>query len=101
MSLLAVEGLRVRLPTSRGLTTVVDGVDYRVESGEIFGVAGVGGSGKTVSMLAVLGLLPDGPVVERPELYGGRALLRLRGPDLAQGSGRKPPMVFQDPLTPL
>ena len=47
MSLLEVEGLRVRLPTSRGLTTVVDGVDYAVEPGEIFGVAGESGSGKT------------------------------------------------------
>ena len=44
MSLLEVDGLRVRLPTGGGLVTVVDGVDYRVEQGEVFGVAGESGS---------------------------------------------------------
>jgi len=39
-ALLAVEGLRVRLPTPTGLVTVVDGVDYEVEPGQVFGVAG-------------------------------------------------------------
>ena len=60
-ALLEVEGLRVRLRGgARACVTVVDGVDYRVEQGEVFGVAGESGSGKTMSMLALLGLLPDG-----------------------------------------
>src|SRR5437763_3652720 len=101
MSLLEVEGLRVRLPTSRGLTTVVDGVDYRVEPGEIFGVAGESGSGKTVSMLALLGLLPEGAAVAGSVLFGGRDLLRLPRSRLRQVSGREIAMVFQDPLTSL
>jgi oligopeptide transport system ATP-binding protein len=101
MSLLEVAGLRVRLPTSRGLTTVVDGVDYSVEPGEIFGVAGESGSGKTVSMLALLGLLPDGAVVEGSVLFGGRNLLRLTRRQLREVSGRDVAMVFQDPLTSL
>ena len=57
-SLLEVEGLRVRLATSRGSVTVVDGVDYTVQAGEVFGIAGESGSGKTLSMLALFGLLP-------------------------------------------
>jgi oligopeptide/dipeptide ABC transporter ATP-binding protein len=101
LSLLEVEGLRVRLPTSRGLTTVVDGVDYSVERGEIFGVAGESGSGKTVSMLALLGLLPDGAVVEGSVQFGGRNLLRLTRRQLRDVSGRELAMVFQDPLTSL
>ncbi|MFL5927187.1 MAG: ABC transporter ATP-binding protein [Gaiellaceae bacterium] len=101
MSLLEVEGLRVRLPTSRGLTTVVDGVDYRVEPGEIFGVAGESGSGKTVSMLALLGLLPEGAAVAGSVLFGGRNLLKLPRSRLRQVSGREIAMVFQDPLTSL
>ena len=101
MSLLDVEGLRVRLPTARGLTTVVDGVDYRVEPGEVFGVAGESGSGKTVSMLALLGLLPEGAAVEGSVLFGGRDLLRLPRSRLRQVSGRDIAMVFQDPLTSL
>ena len=101
MSLLEVDGLRVRLPTARGLTTVVDGVDYRVEPGEVFGVAGESGSGKTVSMLALLGLLPEGSAVEGTVLFGGRDLLRLPRSRLRQVSGRDIAMVFQDPLTSL
>ncbi len=75
MSLLEVEGLRVRLPTTRGLVTVVDGVDYAVEQGEVFGVAGESGSGKTMSMLALLGLLPDGALVDGSVRFGGGDLL--------------------------
>ena len=63
-AVLEVEGLRVRLPTPTGFATVVDGVDYRVEPAQVFGVAGESGSGKTMSMLALLGLLPPGAVVE-------------------------------------
>ena len=77
MSLLEVEGLRVRLPTPSGPVTVVDGVDYSVEQGEVFGVAGESGSGKTMSMLALLGLLPDGAVVDGSARFGGRDLLRI------------------------
>jgi oligopeptide transport system ATP-binding protein len=101
VSLLEVEGLRVRLPTARGLTTVVDGVDYRVERGEVFGVAGESGSGKTMSMLALLGLLPEGAAVEGSVLFGGRDLLRLARSRLREVSGRDIGMVFQDPLTSL
>jgi len=101
VSLLEVEGLRVRLQTARGLLTVVDGVDYGVEPGEIFGVAGESGSGKTVSMLALLGLLPDGAVVEGAVHFGGRNLLGLTRRRLREVSGRELAMVFQDPLTSL
>src|SRR5262249_10829131 len=101
VSLLDVEGLRVRLPTARGLTTVVDGVDYRVEPGEIFGVAGESGSGKTVSMRALLGLPPEGDAGSRAGVFGGRDLLRLTRTQLRQVSGRDIAMVFQDPFTSL
>jgi oligopeptide/dipeptide ABC transporter ATP-binding protein len=101
MSLLEVDGLRVRLPTSGGLVTVVDGVDFAVEPGEVFGVAGESGSGKTVSMLALLGLLPAGARVDGSALFGGRDLLQLPRRDLRDVSGRDVAMVFQDPLTSL
>jgi oligopeptide transport system ATP-binding protein len=101
LSLLEVERLRVRLQTARGLVTVVDGVDYAVEPGEIFGVAGESGSGKTVSMLALLGLLPDGAVVEGAVHFGGRNLLGLTRKRLREVSGRELAIVFQDPLTSL
>src|SRR5207244_4736471 len=59
------------------------------------------GSGKTMSMLALLGLLPDGAVVEGSARYGGRDLLRITRKELREVSGRDLAMVFQDPLTSL
>jgi oligopeptide transport system ATP-binding protein len=100
-ALLDVEGLRVKLPTPTGFATVVDGVDYEVEQAQVFGVAGESGSGKTISMLALLGLLPPGSVVEGRATFGGKDLLRLRNRDLRAVSGREIGMVFQDPMTSL
>ena len=100
-TLLEVERLRVKLPTPTGFATVVDGVDYQVEQAQVFGVAGESGSGKTISMLALLGLLPPGSVVEGRASFGGKDLLRLRSAALRAVSGREIGMVFQDPLTSL
>src|SRR6476619_1460857 len=101
MSLLEVDGLRVLLPGAGGLLTVVDGVDYRVEQGEVFGVAGESGSGKTMSMLALLGLLPDGAVVGGSVRFDGRDLLTLSPSQRRELAGRELAMVFQDPMTSL
>jgi oligopeptide transport system ATP-binding protein len=100
-ALLDVEGLRVRLPTPTGFATVVEGVDYRVEPAQVFGIAGESGSGKTISMLALLGLLPPGSVIEGRASFGGTDLLRLRKRELRAVSGREIGMVFQDPMTSL
>jgi oligopeptide transport system ATP-binding protein len=101
MSTLAVEGLRVRLPTPAGDVTVVDGVDYDVQPAEVFGIAGESGSGKTVSMLALLGLLPDGSRVEGTARFGGDELIGMPRRRLQSISGRDIAMVFQDPYTSL
>ncbi|HEY8629342.1 MAG TPA: ABC transporter ATP-binding protein [Gaiellaceae bacterium] len=100
-ALLEVEGLRIRLPTPSGFATIVDGVDYQVEPAQVFGVAGESGSGKTISMLALLGLLPAGAVVEGRATFDGKDLLRLSARDLRAVSGRDIGMVFQDPMTSL
>src|SRR3954454_16829629 len=101
MSTLAVEGLRVRLPTPAGDVTVVDGVDYDVQPAEVFGIAGESGSGKTVSMLALLGLLPEGSTVEGSARFGDDDLIGISRRRLQSISGRDIAMVFQDPYTSL
>src|SRR5690242_12353015 len=101
MSLLEVDGLRVALPGANGLLTIVDGVDYRVEQGEVFGVAGESGSGKTMSMLALLGVLPEGAVVEGQVRFDGGDLLGLSAARRRELAGRDLAMVFQDPMTSL
>ena len=100
-ALLEVEGLRVRLPTPAGPATVVDGIDYSVEPGEVFGIAGESGSGKTMSVLALMGLLPPGAAVEGRAVFEGRDLLRLPRRELRRICGRELAMVFQDPMTSL
>jgi oligopeptide/dipeptide ABC transporter ATP-binding protein len=101
MSLLEVEGLRVQLRGADGPIPIVHGVDYRIEQGEVFGVAGESGSGKTISMLALLGLLPEGAKVEGSVRFGGQDLLQLSRPKLREIAGRDIGMVFQDPYTSL
>jgi oligopeptide transport system ATP-binding protein len=98
---LEVEELRVRLRTPNGPVTVVDGIGYRVDPGEVFGIAGESGSGKTMSVLALMGLLPPGAQVDGRAVFGGRDLLRLPQNELRRVCGRELAMVFQDPMTSL
>jgi oligopeptide/dipeptide ABC transporter ATP-binding protein len=80
---------------------VVDGIDYRIEPGEVFGIAGESGSGKTMSVLALMGLLPQGAAVEGQAVFEGQDLLRLSPSKLRRICGRELAMVFQDPMTSL
>jgi oligopeptide transport system ATP-binding protein len=101
VSLLEVDSLRVRLQTPDGAATVVDGIGYRVEPGEVFGIAGESGSGKTMSVLALMGLLPQAAAVEGRAVFDGQDLLRLPPSKLRRICGRELAMVFQDPMTSL
>jgi oligopeptide transport system ATP-binding protein len=101
MSVLAVESLRVKLATPSGDVTIVDGVDYDVQPGEVFGIAGESGSGKTISMLALLGLLPERSTVEGSARFDGHQLIGMPRRELRDIAGRDLAMVFQDPFTSL
>jgi oligopeptide/dipeptide ABC transporter ATP-binding protein len=101
MSLLEVEGLTVQIRGEGGTVTIVDGVDYEVEEQQIFGVAGESGSGKTMSVLALLQLLPRSAHTSGRAAYRGQDLLTLSGRGLREVRGRELAMVFQDPLTSL
>ena len=100
-AILEVEDLSVRLPVRGGSLTVVDGVDYEVAEGEVFGVAGESGSGKTMSVLALIGLLPSGATTSGEARYCGTNLLALKGGALREVRGGSIGMVFQDPMTSL
>lgn len=99
--LLDVRHLTVRLPSQDGLVTVVDSVDYIVRPGQVFGIAGESGSGKTLSVLALIGLTPAGAVVDGRAMLRGRDLLKLSPTQLRNVRGRDLAMVFQDPMTSL
>ena len=101
--LLAVEDLRVRF-TRRGRApvTAVDGVSFTVGAGEVVGLVGESGCGKSVTSLAVMGLLPRrGAHVEGSVRFAGTELLTLPPRELARRRGKDLAMVFQDPMTSL
>jgi oligopeptide transport system ATP-binding protein len=83
------------------LVTVVDGIDYEVDSGQIFGIAGESGSGKTISVLALLGLLPEGAEVDGTAMFESQDLFRLGRGAMRDIRGSRIAIVFQDPFTSL
>jgi oligopeptide/dipeptide ABC transporter ATP-binding protein len=100
--LVSVENLQVSLPGADGrrLMAVRD-ISFTVGTGEILGIAGESGSGKTLSAMALMGLLPPGGRAAGDLRFDGQDLLRL--PPRAQRAllGREIAMVFQDPMTAL
>ncbi|HEY2959772.1 MAG TPA: ABC transporter ATP-binding protein [Actinomycetota bacterium] len=103
MPLLSVSDLRVSF-SRRGRRPLhaVDGVSFEVEPGQTIGLVGESGCGKSVTSLAVLGLLPRrGVQVGGSVRFGGRELLKLSDAELREIRGRDIAMVFQDPMTSL
>lgn len=101
MSLLEVADLRVLLPQRSGMLAAVDGVSFAVAPGEVLGIAGESGSGKTMTALALLGLLPHGARVSGSARFDGCELVGLGAAALRRLRGRELAMVFQDPMTSL
>jgi len=99
--LLRIRALHVSLPTSEGLVRVVDGIDLDVTAGRVAGVAGESGSGKTVSMMAILGLLPPGSVVSGEACFRGDDLLAASDEQIAKRRGKDIGLVMQDPHSSL
>jgi oligopeptide/dipeptide ABC transporter ATP-binding protein len=100
-ALLVLDGLSVWLPSREGQVAVVDHIDLEVQPGEVVGVAGESGSGKTMTALALLGLLPPHAVTEGRAVFGDRDLLKINRRELRHLRGRDIGMVFQDPMTSL
>jgi len=100
--LLSVEGLEVRFWTDRGTVHAVNGVSFAIAAGETLGIVGESGCGKSVTSLAVLGLLPRaGRATGGAARFGGRDLLTLSDRELRAVRGREIAMIFQDPMTSL
>lgn len=100
---LSVRGLTVEFETPDGIVHAVTDTSFDVYPGETWGLVGESGCGKTVSVLALLGLLPRPPgrIVSGEAWFGGRDLLRSSAKELRRIRGREIGMVFQDPTTSL
>jgi len=100
---LSVEHLRTQFFTSRGVVKAVDDVSFTLRAGETLGVLGESGSGKSVTALSILRLVPSpaGRIVGGRILLDGEDILRVPDSRMRQIRGRLISMILQDPLTSL
>ncbi|MCI9594587.1 MAG: ABC transporter ATP-binding protein [Lachnospiraceae bacterium] len=101
-SLLKVDGLQVQFQTKKGVNTSVDGVSFSIEKGEILGIVGESGCGKSVTSLSILQLLGTNAKISWGSIQlEGRELLGLSEEEMCKIRGNEIAMIFQDPMTAL
>jgi oligopeptide/dipeptide ABC transporter ATP-binding protein len=105
LALLSVENLKTYFYTDFGLVKAVDGVSYEINEGEIVGIVGESGCGKSVTQLSILQLIasPPGRIVDGRVLFEGTNLLEFpaNGSVMRSTRGGKIAMIFQEPMTSL
>ena len=101
MALLEVEGLSVTLATARGPARVLRDVSFKLEAGGTLGLIGESGSGKSMTALALLGLLPEGAAVSGSVRFKGAELTALDDTALCALRGDRIGIVFQEPMSAL
>ena len=102
MTLLSVEGLRTEFATSAGVVRAVDGVSFTVDRGELLGLVGESGCGKSVTSLSIMRLVPPpGKIVAGRIRLDGEDLLDKDAEAMRRVRGARIGMVFQEPMTSL
>ena len=100
--LLQVRGLKVQFPHRRGVLTAIEDVSFEVMPGEILGVVGESGAGKSMTGNAIIGLLErPGRIAAGQVMLMGQDLVRLSPSEMRRIRGRDIGAIFQDPLTSL
>src|SRR5512143_1638839 len=101
-TMLQVRRLTVSFRTALGVVRAVDGISFDVAEREILGIVGESGSVKTMSLLAVMGLIDDpNAIIEGSITYKGQELVGLPQHKLRHVRGKQIAMIFQDPMTAL
>jgi len=100
--LLKVEDLHTYFYTYEGVVKAVDGVSFDIKKGEIFGLVGETGCGKSVTALSIIGLIDDpGKIVGGKIIFKGKNLLELGEEERRKFRGKEISMIFQEPMTSL
>jgi len=100
--LLKVEHLRIEFNTRRGILVAVDDISFEILPGEVFGIVGESGAGKSLTGQAIIGLLePPGRIAAGRISLNGRRIDKLPYHQMRRIRGKKIGMIFQDPLTSL
>jgi len=101
-TILEVRGLRTSFTTRAGIIRAVTGVDFSVAKGEVLGLVGESGCGKSVTALSILGLVSSPGQVEAGEaIFGGKDLLTLSDNEMRAIRGDRIAMIFQQPQSSL
>jgi len=99
---LSVQNLRVEFPTRRGVLTAIDDISFDIAPGEVLGVVGESGAGKSITGTAIIGLIePPGHIAGGQVLLRGSRIDNLPPDEMRRIRGKRIGMVFQDPLTSL
>ena len=102
MSLLQVQNLVVEFPSRRGTLRAIDDISFEIAPGEVLGVVGESGAGKSLTGAAIIGLLePPGRIASGQILLEGQRIDQLDHEQMRHIRGRKIGAIFQDPLTSL
>jgi oligopeptide/dipeptide ABC transporter ATP-binding protein len=100
--LLEVRGLKTHFDTRQGVVKAVDGTDFHVDRGEVLGLVGESGCGKSVTSLSIMGLVPQpGKVVAGEILFGGRNIAQMKASEVRALRGEHISMIFQQPSSAL
>jgi len=100
--LLEVRNLETHFPTRAGLVRAVNGVNFHLGRGELLGLVGESGCGKSITALSIMRLIaPPGRIVGGEIIFDGTNLLKLSEEDMRQIRGDDIAMIFQDPMTSL
>jgi len=102
MHLLEVKHLSTHFPTREGLVRAVDDVTLYLDGGELLGLVGESGCGKSMTALSIMRLIaPPGKIVQGEIFFDGRNLLELSNSQMRNVRGNDIAMIFQDPMTSL
>ncbi|HPH96186.1 MAG TPA: ABC transporter ATP-binding protein [Anaerolineaceae bacterium] len=100
--ILQVKGLKTYFYTEEGVVKAVDGVDFNVRPGEVLGLVGESGCGKSVSSFSILRLVgAPGKIVDGEILFQGRDLLKMSEAEMVKMRGDRISMIFQQPQSSL
>ena len=100
--LLSVRGLTVEFPTRHGTLTALDDISFDIAPGEVLGMVGESGAGKSITGSAIIGLIePPGRIAKGEILLQGKRIDNLPPAEMRKVRGRRVGMIFQDPLTSL
>jgi oligopeptide/dipeptide ABC transporter ATP-binding protein len=100
-NLLSVEDLSVEFITDRARLLAVDGVNLSLKSNQTLGIVGESGCGKSVTALAIMGLLPHNTLITGRVMYKEQDLLTKKNSEMTKIRGNKISMIFQEPMTSL